>query len=117
MRISNSIVTFVLAGLLGACTSSEMKLAQNDPASPGAPVAPPAPRSGVLSSGFDPLASQAAGEGEDAHAGHAHEMAAPDAGAQKYTCPMHPEIVQDHPGVCPKCNMKLVPKKEQAHEH
>lgn len=26
-----------------------------------------------------------------------------------YTCPMHPEIRQDHPGNCPKCGMTLVP--------
>jgi P-type Cu+ transporter len=25
----------------------------------------------------------------------------------EYTCPMHPEVVQDHPGVCPKCGMAL----------
>ncbi|MEK7376661.1 MAG: heavy metal-binding domain-containing protein, partial [Candidatus Margulisiibacteriota bacterium] len=24
-----------------------------------------------------------------------------------YTCPMHPEIEQDHPGDCPKCGMRL----------
>jgi len=28
-----------------------------------------------------------------------------------YTCPMHPEVVQDHPGNCPKCGMTLVVKK------
>src|SRR2546430_7012275 len=22
---------------------------------------------------------------------------------QKYTCPMHPEVITDHPGNCPKC--------------
>ena len=27
----------------------------------------------------------------------------------QYTCPMHPEIVQDHPGTCPKCGMALEP--------
>jgi len=27
----------------------------------------------------------------------------------KYTCPMHPEIVQEGPGSCPKCGMALVP--------
>jgi Cu(I)/Ag(I) efflux system membrane fusion protein len=27
-----------------------------------------------------------------------------------YTCPMHPAIVQDHPGECPICGMTLVPK-------
>mgnify|MGYP000389147030 CR=1 FL=1 len=26
-----------------------------------------------------------------------------------YTCPMHPEIVQDGPGTCPKCGMALEP--------
>jgi Cu(I)/Ag(I) efflux system membrane fusion protein len=26
-----------------------------------------------------------------------------------YTCGMHPEVVQDHPGNCPKCGMKLHP--------
>jgi Cu+-exporting ATPase len=27
----------------------------------------------------------------------------------RYTCPMHPEIVQDGPGICPKCGMALEP--------
>ncbi len=27
----------------------------------------------------------------------------------KYTCPMHPEVVQVGPGSCPKCGMALVP--------
>lgn len=31
--------------------------------------------------------------------------------AVKYTCPMHPEVVQDAAGNCPKCGMKLVEKK------
>ena len=27
-----------------------------------------------------------------------------------YTCPMHPEVRQNHPGKCPKCGgMELVP--------
>jgi hypothetical protein len=29
----------------------------------------------------------------------------------QYTCPMHPEVVQDKPGKCPKCGMDLVEKK------
>ena len=31
-----------------------------------------------------------------------------------YTCPMHPEIEQDHPGQCPKCGMTLEPKTASA---
>ncbi|MGH8396928.1 MAG: copper-transporting P-type ATPase [Gammaproteobacteria bacterium] len=27
----------------------------------------------------------------------------------RYTCPMHPEVIQDHPGACPKCGMTLEP--------
>jgi Cu+-exporting ATPase len=27
-----------------------------------------------------------------------------------YTCPMHPEVIQDGPGSCPICGMDLVPK-------
>ena len=27
-----------------------------------------------------------------------------------YTCPMHPEIREDHPGACPKCGMTLEPE-------
>jgi Cu+-exporting ATPase len=31
-----------------------------------------------------------------------------------YTCPMHTEIEQDHPGDCPKCGMALEPKSATA---
>ena len=27
-----------------------------------------------------------------------------------YTCPMHPEVISDHPGNCPKCGMALEPQ-------
>ena len=30
-------------------------------------------------------------------------------GFQKYTCPMHPQIIEDKPGKCPLCGMTLVP--------
>ena len=36
------------------------------------------------------------------------------ANASAYTCPMHPEIVQDKPGMCPECGMNLVPTKKKA---
>lgn len=31
---------------------------------------------------------------------------------EQYTCPMHPEVIQDKPGKCPKCGMDLVKKAE-----
>ena len=36
--------------------------------------------------------------------------AAATAPGTMYTCPMHPEIRQDHPGACPKCGMALEPE-------
>jgi len=35
---------------------------------------------------------------------HQHETA-------QYTCSMHPEVVMDEPGNCPKCGMELIVKK------
>jgi Cu(I)/Ag(I) efflux system membrane fusion protein len=32
----------------------------------------------------------------------------------KYTCPMHPQIIQDEPGSCPICGMDLVPMEVEA---
>lgn len=31
--------------------------------------------------------------------------------AEKWTCPMHPEVVKDESGACPICGMDLVPKE------
>ncbi len=39
---------------------------------------------------------------------HKHHAAA----ATKYTCTMHPEVVMNKPGKCPKCRMALVPMKK-----
>ena len=30
-------------------------------------------------------------------------------GAPHYTCPMHPDVISDRPGACPKCGMALEP--------
>ncbi|WP_102225240.1 heavy metal translocating P-type ATPase [Acidimangrovimonas sediminis] len=41
--------------------------------------------------------------------GHAAKRGATAAPGTQYTCPMHPEIVRDAPGACPKCGMALEP--------
>ncbi len=41
---------------------------------------------------------------------------APEAAGTVYTCPMHPEIRQDHPGSCPKCGMSLEPLMPELEE-
>ena len=54
--------------------------------------------SAVLAGGGALLLSQA---GDPGHEGAASVKA-------QYHCPMHPTIIQDHPGDCPICGMKLV---------
>jgi hypothetical protein len=59
---------------------------------------------------FDYRSGQALNHpGDDHDHDHEHEQ-------QKYTCPMHPEVITDHPGNCPKCGMKLVPIKADTHQ-
>jgi hypothetical protein len=43
---------------------------------------------------------------------HDHEQKQGHEKKQKYTCLMHPEVITDYPGNCPKCGMKLVPLKQ-----
>lgn len=36
---------------------------------------------------------------------------------ETFVCPMHPNIIRDHPGHCPICGMALVKKQVGTHEH
>jgi Cu+-exporting ATPase len=42
--------------------------------------------------------------------------AAPESQGGEYTCPMHPQIVQQGPGTCPICGMALEPKTPSLEE-
>jgi len=44
---------------------------------------------------------------------HDHSTETP---ATKYTCPMHPSVIQEGPGKCPICNMDLVIKSQSSGE-
>lgn len=54
-------------------------------------------------------AAHAPAHDHDHNHNHQHREAATD--ATTYVCPMHPEVTSTAPGVCSKCNMKLVLKK------
>lgn len=88
------------------------------PASPGPPPPsgpPPLPPREARRFGWIALvltafiAASLAGAAGYLMASMAHRPSAAG-GAEKtqYQCPMHPTIVQDHPGECPICGMKLV---------
>jgi heavy metal translocating P-type ATPase len=49
--------------------------------------------------------------GNDKTGAHRHPDIQPEHGRSIYTCPMHPEVKQNHPGSCPRCGMTLVPEK------
>tara|TARA_R110002072_G_scaffold145460_1_gene292018 strand:+ start:172347 stop:174749 length:2403 start_codon:yes stop_codon:yes gene_type:complete len=53
-------------------------------------------------------------EAEDHQQRAAPESHAMTGDSPHYTCPMHPEVEQDHPGACPKCGMDLEPKSVTA---
>ena len=64
------------------------------------------------------FAAPEAGRGASGGQSGAHGSAgrgAQERGIQ-YTCPMHPEIVRDRPGSCPKCGMALEPRTVTAQE-
>jgi len=53
---------------------------------------------------------------QDARHAGAETAETPVAAGTIYTCPMHPEVRQDHPGACPKCGMALEPEMPSLEE-
>jgi hypothetical protein len=126
--------TFALAGslLLGGCASEPPpRPARIDPSNPaaaespslavnalagGGPALEPAPPAAKAPEPSAPgnagSEHQHAGSTAPTETGAKDEPAGGDKKATTYTCPMHPEVVSDKPGRCPKCGMNLVPKTE-----
>jgi hypothetical protein len=83
----------------GACaTEPPPRPAKLDPSNPAAAESPPLNMGAPSQPATKPNPDDGAGK----------------PGAILYTCPMHPEVISDKPGKCPKCGMTLVPKQPEA---
>ncbi len=120
----NARTLFALALTLSGCASRDIDLQSGASADAAAEVAPAPDSMGVLLSGFDPESAAPTSSTDrehHVHHGHGSDLAPKGAGTE-YTCPHHPEVRSDKPGVCPKCKMDLVPsqprpKAEPEHDH
>jgi len=102
-----AFLKLIAAGFVGGCSPAPMPVSQssNDPSNANAPE-------GV--SPLPPTAAPSPPATASSSAAHSQPAHGADAGSTEvvYVCPMHPEATSTKPGeVCPKCNMKLVPKK------
>jgi hypothetical protein len=130
-------IQWVLIGLIvAACSAREVPATWPDasPASPAALAAPAAPVTRALETdpplpgestdGWAGLRTQGAPADPMQHSGHGGGASRASPGAESrgdhsvehghggdavvYTCPMHPDVVSDRPGKCPRCGMTLV---------
>ena len=122
----------VAALVVGCAAQPEVKAPSAvDPANPQAPVAPvgslaspltleapPATGSGASSHGQDMPGMDMKGMDMSRMSNMQHGSAPAESGPATrpatrptfYTCKMHPQVISDHPGNCPICGMKLIPK-------
>lgn len=114
-RARVAVLVAAASSLVLACSvgPSPVSRASNDPSNPSA-----AEGSSELRVATAEVTAAASPDTHDEHGGHGghggHADARHgDAGTAEviYECPMHPEVTAKTPGLCPKCNMKLVPKK------
>jgi hypothetical protein len=108
-------VATALLFLVGCnASSSQTPLTTDHPGHPNATEAPAPQPSQVLTA--DRSAAAQDQSMHDMHGAHQHgsmqSAAAATTQSVVYTCPMHPEVVADKPGKCPKCGMNLVKKGE-----
>lgn len=109
----NKLVALLCAASLASCVTPPLPDdPPSSPASPRARESKPATMRPALRSDETSRAIAARLSGTQFQQTLAAPSPAASPGAY-YTCVMHPEIRQDHPGKCPKCGMELI-KKEGA---
>jgi hypothetical protein len=116
MRNERKSITRVLlavaVAMAAACaTEPPPRPTQVDPSNPSAPESAPL-TAGALAQPSSPAAPQRPASAAPEKDGTGQpEGAAAKPAATLWTCPMHPEVISDKPGKCPKCGMTLVPKE------
>ncbi len=117
---ATTLTRFCSTLALVACVPTTLETTSEHPAHATPSAALPLPE--VLAAHLSPASlPRALLPTADAH-DHDHPAAAPSAestskaddthAAQRWTCPMHPEVLSDGPGSCPICGMHLVEKKD-----
>lgn len=112
-KVARSIATVALLaiGTSPACaTEPRPRPTALDPSNPEAPESPRA-EAPLFAAAVSPAPAPVAAPPTPAPSPAAKDE---KPAAQTYTCPMHPEVVSDQPGRCPKCGMKLVPREAAA---
>ncbi|MHB1155846.1 MAG: heavy metal-binding domain-containing protein [Phycisphaerales bacterium] len=123
-----SVLGLTIGLLLGGCAGPGVMppVTDDHPASVDAVESPYAPPVSVLfedDADVPPGPEAQPASPDTGHKGHGMSpqpanppTAQPRQAEATYTCPMHPEVIENAPGKCPKCGMKLV-KKQGSGKH
>jgi hypothetical protein len=115
-------IFLLAAGLGGAACAAPAAGSVHDPSCPEAAESPLPPRSTTLDRDPHPPDPALAPAMDHAAMGHPRPRAGAAGGGEvdagpgqaRYVCPMHPDVVSDAPGTCPRCHMALVLRTEGA---
>lgn len=131
------VAAFLTVPVAGCASEPKPRPTTLDPSNPAAPESPPLAVAALTQTGNLPSPEAQSASDRDktpvapapgAEHDHDHRASAAPTDKDKpgegekagkppatvYTCPMHPEVISDKPGRCPKCGMKLVPKQPAA---